>query len=108
MNMSKPLNELSQEINRINTANGWEVVKPEEWEQPYKIPAILALITSEVSEALEDFRKDDKEHFGEEIADVIIRVLDLTGGMGIDIDTEVAKKLEINRNRGFRHGGKKV
>ena len=106
--MEKPFNEPAQEIVRINTANGWNVTKPEDWKQPYKIPAILALITSEVSEALEDFRKDDKEHFAEEIADVLIRVLDLTGGMGIDIDAEISKKLEINKKRGFRHGGKKV
>ena len=106
--MQKPFNQLAQEIVKINTANGWNVTTLEDWKQPYKIPAILALITSEVSEALEDFRKDDKEHFAEEIADVLIRVLDLTGGMGIDIDEEVAKKLEINKNRGFRHGGKKV
>ena len=106
--MQKPFNRLAQEIVKINTANGWNVTTLEDWKQPYKIPAILALITSEVSEALEDFRKDDKEHFAEEIADVVIRVLDLTGGMGIDIDAEIAKKLEINKNRGFRHGGKKV
>ena len=107
-NMQKPFNTLAQKIVKINSANGWNVTVPEDWKQPYKIPAILALITSEVSEALEDFRKDEKEHFAEEIADVLIRVLDLTGGMGIDIDEEVAKKLEINKKRGFRHGGKKV
>lgn len=106
--MQKPFNRLAQEVVKINTANGWNVTKPEDWKEPYKIPAILALITSEISEALEDFRKDQKEHFAEEIADVVIRVLDLCGGMGIDLDSEISKKLEINKNRGFRHGGKKI
>lgn len=70
--------------------------------------AEVALIHSEVSEALEDFRKGDREHFSEEIADVVIRCLDLCGGMGIDLDAAVAAKLAKNRQRGFRHGGKKV
>lgn len=75
----------------------------------YRIPAILALIHSEVSEALEEFRKAHRiEHFGEELADVIIRVLDCTAGLGIDIDAAVRAKLEVNRTRGFKHGGKRV
>lgn len=103
------LNALAQEVVTINHANGWNVVRPEEWdENPHKIPALLALIHSEVSEALEDFRKGNREHFSEEMADVVIRCLDLCGGMGIDLDAAVAAKLAKNRQRGFRHGGKKV
>jgi NTP pyrophosphatase (non-canonical NTP hydrolase) len=37
------------------------------------VPEKLCLIHSEVSEALEAHRKDDKENFAEEIADIIIR-----------------------------------
>lgn len=102
------LNKLGQEINAINVANGWSVVQPDQWEDPYKIPAILALITSETSEALEAFRKDDRVNFAEECADQIIRILDLTAGLGIDIDHAVRQKLEKNKTRGFRHGGKRV
>ena len=102
------LNELAQEILKINTANGWNVLKSEEWAEPYKVPAILALIHSEVSEALEDFRHDNREYFAEELADVVIRVLDCAGGLGIDLDKAVADKMEKNRHRGFRHGGKKI
>lgn len=102
------MNELAKEINKINEKNGWNVIKPNEWNDTYKIPAILALIHSEVSEALEAFRNNDVENFDEELADVIIRVLDCCGGLGIDIDKEIQKKLEKNRNRSYRHGGKKV
>lgn len=103
------LNKLAQEVVAINKANGWNVIRPEEWAtNPYKVPALLALIHSEVSEALEDYRADDRDHFSEEIADVVIRCLDLCGGMGIDLDAAVAAKLEKNRHRGFRHGGKRV
>lgn len=106
--MSIKLNVLADEIIEINKANGWNVTKPEDWKNPYKIPAILALITSETSEALEAFRVDDKDNFAEECADQIIRILDLTAGLGIDIDTEITNKLDKNKKRGYRHGGKRV
>ncbi|KKK83645.1 hypothetical protein LCGC14_2791300, partial [marine sediment metagenome] len=79
-----------------------------QWELCYKVPAILALIHSEVSEALEAFRKNDAENFLEEMADVLIRVLDCAGGLTDDFDTIVRAKLETNRQRGYRHGGKRV
>lgn len=110
----KSLNELAKEIVQINKSNGWKVMTPEDWGNsedplhPYKIPTSLALIGSEVSEALEAFRKTDKENFREELADTMIRVLDLCGGLGIDIETEILNKMEKNRNRGFKHGGKIV
>jgi NTP pyrophosphatase (non-canonical NTP hydrolase) len=102
------LGEMAQEIIAINTANGWNCLKPEQWKDTYKVPAILALIHSEASEALEAFRKDDKENFIEELADVVIRVLDCAGGLGVDLDKAIAAKLEKNRHRGFKHGGKRV
>ena len=99
---------LGEEITRINQSKGWNLTIPENWEDPYKIPAVLMLIVSEVSEALEAFRKDDKENFREELADVAIRLLDLCTGLKIDIDSEIQLKLEKNRAREYRHGGKKV
>ncbi|MDH4263938.1 MAG: hypothetical protein OEV78_12940 [Spirochaetia bacterium] len=103
------LNDLGKEIISINKENGWNVVQPHDWHlSEHKIPAILALITSETSEALEAFRKNDIENFSEECADQIIRVLDLTAGLGIDIDKAVRSKLEKNKQRGYRHGGKRV
>lgn len=68
------LNELGKQIIEINTANGWNCTTPDDWKYAYKIPAVLALITSETSEALEAFRKDDKANFAEECADQIIRI----------------------------------
>jgi len=109
MSLIDELRSLGQEINTINRRNGWEVVKPEEWDDSkYKVPAIVALIHSEVSEALEAYRKNDIENFAEEMADIVIRVLDCTSGLGIDLGSEILVKLEKNRNRAHRHGGKTI
>jgi NTP pyrophosphatase (non-canonical NTP hydrolase) len=102
------MNTLSNEINQINRSNGWKVIAPEQWADPHKVPAILALIHSEVSEALEAFRRDDKDNFEEELADTLIRVLDCCGGLGINIDAVVRAKLEKNKTRGLQHGGKRI
>ena len=108
MSNDKPLNNLGNEIIEINRCNGWNVAKPQDWSDDYKIPALLALVTSEVSEALEAFRKRDARNFDEELADVLIRTLDLSTGLGIDMDLEVQKKLAKNRGRSPKHGGKRI
>jgi NTP pyrophosphatase (non-canonical NTP hydrolase) len=99
---------LADEIREVNLANGWDVMEPRQWGDTYKVPAILALIHTEVSEALEAFRDNDPVNFREELADVLIRVLDLAAGLEFDMDSVVASKLEENRHRGFRHGGKRL
>lgn len=106
--MAGPLSDLAGRIRAINQQNGWNVCMPPDWHGTYKVPAILALIHSEVSEALEAFRNRDRVNFGEELADIVIRVLDCAPGLGVDIDAEVEAKLRKNRQRGFRHGGKRV
>lgn len=102
------LNELAEEARMINKANGWNVAIPSDWKLTYKVPAILALIHSEVSEALEAFRKGDRKNFSEELADVLIRVLDCAAGLGIDLDKAVREKLDYNKTREYRHGGKRL
>jgi NTP pyrophosphatase (non-canonical NTP hydrolase) len=100
---------LVDETRAINEMNGWNLVNPTDWNDPYKIPAVLALIHSEVSEALEAFRGENHEMFKEEIADIVIRCFDLAGGIdGMDLYKEIVHKLDVNRKRGVRHGGKKL
>lgn len=66
----------------------------------------LMLIVSEVSEALEALRKDNRDNFAEELADVVIRVCDLAGGLEIDLEKEILNKIERNKDRPYKHGKK--
>lgn len=78
-------------------------------ESKYRIPAVLALIHSEVSEALEEFRKEHRlDHFAEELADILIRTLDCAAALELDLDSAVQRKLEKNRQRGYKHGGRLI
>ncbi len=106
---------LGLRIRRINLDNGWDCMKPADWpesnaeiEKVRKIATGLMLITTEVAEAMEGLRKRDRTNVGEELTDVLIRTLDMMTGLGFDIDEEVRAKMEKNRTRGFKHGGKAV
>lgn len=81
----------------------------------------IALVHSELSEALEDFRESkpiDALGFEltssgpkpvgipSELADVLIRIFDMCGKYGIDIGGAVIAKMKYNDGRPFRHGGK--
>lgn len=66
----------------------------------------LALIHSEVSEALEGARKDKQdEHLPHrksvevELADAVIRIMDLAGALGLDIGAAIAEKMAYNAQR---------
>lgn len=64
----------------------------------------LMLIVGEVAEAQEGLRHNDIDNFKEELADVAIRLADLCGGLDIDLELEIAKKMDKNRNRPYKHG----
>lgn len=64
----------------------------------------LALLHSEISEALESLREDDHENFAEELADIIIRAGDLAGTSEVDLQEEVAMKMAENKGRDYKHG----
>lgn len=67
----------------------------------------IALVHSELSEALEaDRRREGKERIAEELADVCIRVFDICGSCGFDLEEAIFKKMEKNKTREYKHGGK--
>jgi NTP pyrophosphatase (non-canonical NTP hydrolase) len=114
------LNGLRDLCFRIAVSKGWH--DKHHKDDPQTFPTLLCLVHSEVSEALEDYRKNamptqlwksctgDKKPSGipSELADIIIRVMDLCGLYGIDIDKAVKEKLQYNESRPYRHGGKVV
>jgi NTP pyrophosphatase (non-canonical NTP hydrolase) len=93
-----------KEIHAYAVEKGW-------WINDRKIPELLCLLHSEISEALEGYRNNikdgDKGCFNEEIADLVIRVWDMCAALNIDIVKEVNKKHEFNLTRSYRHGGKR-
>lgn len=89
--------------------DGFEEAPPSEGIDPlelnkYFISTKLALIHSEVSEALEALRKGDTENFEEEVADIAIRVFDLAGGLNIDLEKIISEKSAKNKKRPRKHG----
>lgn len=76
----------------------------------------LALIHSEVSEVLEEVRSgksltenwqslpDKPEGVPTELADIVIRVFDIAGWLGLDLEQEIVEKLEYNLTRSQKHG----
>ncbi len=74
------------------------------WDQERNIGEALMLIVTDLAEAMEAHRHQDQENFKEEIADTFIRLFDLCGGLLIDIQKEIEKKSEKNKNRPYKHG----
>lgn len=72
------------------------------------ITELIALMHSELSEALEGARQEDpdKQNVGEEFADTVIRILDACEYMGINLEFEIYKKIEVNKVRPHKHGKK--
>src|SRR4030042_1292013 len=85
-----------------------------------QIPEKIALCHSELSEALECYRNGSirgvsfvnetvhgkPEGFAIELADAIIRILDLSEAVGLDIQSAMEIKMKYNETRTYRHGGK--
>jgi NTP pyrophosphatase (non-canonical NTP hydrolase) len=116
---SKSITEWVHEVHQLARRKGWYEGQtgPDDMLEPSRIPEKLALIHSEVSEALEAFRSDDMaarvgengkpEGFAVELADVVIRCFDLAGALGINLEAAIHVKHEYNCTRPHRHGGKR-
>lgn len=119
INYERAISSLADEIYETAQAKGfWDI---EGYSDEAMIPLKLALIHSEVTEALDVHRKeyDDDEgdpltgltpmqedDFLEELADVVIRVLDVVGSLdaGVSFGEIILSKMEKNQGRPYRHG----
>lgn len=104
------INEMSQEAHQTSLEKGW-------YENTRTFGDLIALQHSELSEALEEHRAGrlDTEIYYEgakpcgipiELADLLIRVGDMAYAAGINLEEALRIKMDYNKTRPHRHGGK--
>lgn len=110
--MESTINELVKEVHAKNIEAGWWN-DPETGESflehrmlPYVIGTKLLLVNTEISEATEGYRKnlmDDKlphrKMIEVELADALIRILDISGALGLDLGGAIIEKRQFNKTR---------
>ena len=86
------------------------------WRDKRNDGELIALMHSELSEALEGLRAGNptSEKLGkpftqaeEELADLVIRLMDMAAARGWNIPEAILEKVQYNAERPYRHGGKK-
>ena len=70
------------------------------------VPTLLMLCVSELAEAMEGDRKDlmddklpERKMLEVELADTVIRIFDMAGGLDLDVAGAIAEKMKFNATR---------
>jgi len=89
--------DLSELCHKISVQHGF-------WQSDNFAEKIMLVVT-ELSEAVESHRCNGfTKHLAEELADTVIRILDLCFFYGIDLGGEIANKVIVNEGRPQKHG----
>ena len=96
---------VSRSVHNNAVAHGW-------WDEPREDGTLIALIMSEAAEALEALRKGNgpDEHCPQfsgaevELADVVIRIMDMAEARGWNVAGAIVAKHEFNKGRPYKHG----
>lgn len=101
------LDEMSMQLHETAVAKGFW---PEDVDDIF-ITKQLMMIVSETVEVMEAIRKDKgQDQVADEMADIIIRTLDLYAGLvdngytNVSLDYALEQKANINKDRPERHG----
>ena len=100
-------NDKAKEVYQTARNTGW-------WEKERNDGEIIALMHSELSEALTAIRHGNPPdvHLPEftgvevELADVIIRIMDFSSARGHRVAEALEAKIAYNKTRPYKHGGK--
>lgn len=109
------LNKLSNRIHRDNVNAGWwnsyvsKSLSDSDKNREFldlTLATKMLLIITELSEAVEGFRKDemddhlpDRKSVEVELADAMIRIFDIAGAMQLDLSGAIKDKMEYNAKR---------
>ena len=124
--MNKRFSELQQQAHNAAKVKGF-------WDKERNVGESLMLVTSELGEAIDAhqkgnfldhsktslkilvnnineesfckrFKAEVKDTFEDELADAVIRLFDLAGGMQIDLERHIIAKMRFNQSRPRLHG----
>jgi NTP pyrophosphatase (non-canonical NTP hydrolase) len=95
------IDEIKKAINEIAMEKGWYAPNSKKPQTPINLAISISLEVAELMECFQWSEFADKSNVGEELADIVIFVSQLSNIMNIDLSKEISKKLMINKNRSW-------